>query len=130
MGDEVEGSAQEQAAVEEVRECFADYESALLANDVDTMDRWFWDDPAVVRFGIAEVQYGPEEIAAWRRSTAPVPADRRHVRTTFTAHGPDLVVVTLEFANGDAPGRGRQSQLWRRTADGWRVVHAHVSMIG
>ena len=129
MGDEAERMAREQEAVDQVRECFADYESALLANDVDAMGRWFWDDPAVVRFGIAECQYGPEEIAAWRRATAPVPADRRHVRTTFTAHGPELVVATLEFANGDAPARGRQSQLWRRTPDGWRVVHAHVSMI-
>jgi ketosteroid isomerase-like protein len=57
----------EQQAIDEVRRCFADYESALVANDVDAMDRWFWDDPAVVRFGIAECQYGPEEIAAWRR---------------------------------------------------------------
>lgn len=127
MGDGLDEA--ERAAVDEVRECFADYESALLANDVDTMDRWFWDDPAVVRFGIAECQYGPEEIAAWRRAATPVPPERRHVRTTFTAHGADLVVATLEFANGDAPGRGRQSQLWRRTPEGWRVVHAHVSMI-
>jgi len=116
-------------AVDEVRAAFEAYEAALVANDVATMDRWFWDDPAVVRFGIAECQYGPEEIAAWRRSTVPVPADRRHVRTTFTAHGPDLVVAALEFANGDRPGRGRQSQVWARTPEGWRVVHAHVSMI-
>jgi ketosteroid isomerase-like protein len=129
VGDEVERAAQERGAVDAVRECFTDYESALLANDVEAMGRWFWDDPAVVRFGIAECQYGPDEIAAWRRTTAPVPPDRRHLRTTFTAHGPDLVVATLEFANGEAPGRGRQSQVWRRTPDGWRVVHAHVSMI-
>ena len=121
--------AAEPDAVREVRECFADYEAALLANDVATMDRWFWDDPAVVRYGLAECQYGPEEIARWRRQAAPVPADRRHVRTTFVPAGDDVVVVALEFANGDAPGRGRQSQVWRRTADGWRVVHAHVSMI-
>ena len=121
--------ATEHDAVREVRECFADYEAALLANDVDTMDRWFWDDPAVTRFGIAECQYGPEEIARWRRQTLPVPADRRHVRTTFVPAGADVVVVALEFANGDAPGRGRQSQVWRRTSEGWRVVHAHVSII-
>ena len=118
-----------EAAIDEVRACFTAYEDALLANDVDAMDGWFWADPAVVRFGIAECQYGPDEIAAWRRSAAPVPRDRRHGRTTFTAHGDDLVVVTLEFTNGDRAGRGRQSQLWRRTAEGWRVVHAHVSMI-
>ena len=83
----VDGDGPEQDAVDEVRACFEAYEPALLANDVDAMDDWFWDDPAVVRFGIAECQYGPEEIAAWRRTTAPVPADRRHVRTTVVAHG-------------------------------------------
>ena len=43
-----------------MRACFEAYEQALLANDVDAMDTWFWDDPAVVRFGIAECQYGPD----------------------------------------------------------------------
>jgi hypothetical protein len=29
------------------------------------------------------------------------------------------------------PGQvGRQMQTWLRTSDGWRVVAAHVSMIG
>jgi ketosteroid isomerase-like protein len=125
----VDPTSAEQRAVDEVRECFEAYERALIANDVEAMDEWFWDDPAVVRFGVAECQYGPDEIAAWRRLTAAVPADRHHVRTTFVAHGPDVVVVTLEFANGERPGRGRQSQVWRSAAVGWRVVHAHVSML-
>ena len=125
----VDEAASEQSVAAEVQACFQAYEQALLANDVDAMDAWFWDDPAVVRFGLAECQYGPEEIAAWRRRTDPVPSDRRHLRTTIAAHGPDLAVVTLEFANGDRPGLGRQSQVWSRTAEGWRIVHAHVSMI-
>ena len=125
-----DGGASHPDAAEEVRACFEAYEEALLANDVAAMDAWFWDDPGVVRFGIAECQYGPQEIAAWRRTTSPVPADRRHLRTTVVAHGDDLAVVTLEFANGERPGLGRQSQVWARTPAGWRVVHAHVSMIG
>jgi ketosteroid isomerase-like protein len=124
-----DGGASHQGAEDEVRACFVAYEQALLANDVEAMDAWFWDDPAVVRFGIAECQYGPAEIAAWRREAEPVPADRRAVRTTVVAHGDDLAVVTLEFANGERAGRGRQSQVWARTAAGWRVVHAHVSVI-
>ncbi|HEY6534002.1 MAG TPA: AtzH-like domain-containing protein [Acidimicrobiales bacterium] len=116
-------------AEDEVRACFEAYERALLANDVETMDGWFTDDPSVVRFGIADCQHGPDQISAWRRTAEPVPVDRRHVRTTVTALGPDVVLVALEFANGDRPGRGRQSQVWQRTAVGWRVAHAHVSMI-
>jgi hypothetical protein len=127
--DAVASDAADRDVAAEVRACFDAYEAALVANDVAAMDAWFWDDPSVVRFGIAECQYGPEEIAAWRRSTRPVPPDRRHVRTTVVAHGRDLAVVTLEFANGERPGRGRQSQVWLRTPDGWRVAHAHVSMI-
>jgi ketosteroid isomerase-like protein len=119
----------ERDAEAEVRACFEAYERALLSNDVEAMDRWFTDDPSVVRFGIADAQHGPEEIAAWRRTADPVPADRRHVRTTITALGPDVVVAALEFANGTRPGQGRQTQVWRRTSTGWRVVHAHVSMI-
>ena len=119
----------EQMAEAEVQACFEAYERALLANDVESMDSWFTDDASVVRFGIADSQHGPEEIAAWRRTADPVPADRRHVRTTVTALGPDVVVVALEFANGARPGQGRQTQVWHRTAAGWRVAHAHVSMI-
>jgi ketosteroid isomerase-like protein len=114
--------------IDEVRDCFDAYERALLANDVDAMDAWFARDPDVVRFGIAERQHGFDEISAWRRGASPVPADRRHVRTTFTPAGDDAVVVALEFANGDAPAVGRQSQVWARTSAGWRIVHAHVSM--
>ena len=121
--------ASEQAAVAEVRACFDAYERALSANDVDAMDGWFSSDPDVVRFGIADRQYGPDELAAWRRAAAPVPADRRHVRTTFIPASSDVVVVALEFANGERPGTGRQSQVWSRTPAGWRIVHAHVSMI-
>jgi ketosteroid isomerase-like protein len=117
------------AAEAEVRVCFETYEQALLANDLEAMDAWFTDDPSVVRFGIADCQHGPEEIAAWRRTADPVPSDRRHVRTTITALVPDVVVVALEFANGDRHGQGRQSQVWQRTTAGWRVAHAHVSMI-
>jgi ketosteroid isomerase-like protein len=115
-------------AIDEVRDCFAAYEMALLANDVDAMDDWFARGSDVVRFGIAERQHGFDEISAWRRATAPVPSDRRHVRTTFTPAGDDVVVVALEFANGEAPAVGRQSQVWARTTAGWRIVHAHVSM--
>ena len=56
---------------------FDTYEAALLANDVAAMDGAFWDSPVKLRFGIAEIQRGADEIAAWRRSAAPVPADRR-----------------------------------------------------
>ena len=29
-----------------------------------------------------------------------------------------------------APAAGRQSHTWLRTPDGWRIVAAHVSLLG
>ena len=117
------------AVVAEVRAAFEDYERALVANDVATMDAAFWDDERVVRFGIAEIQHGFASVAAWRAAATPVPADRRHDRVTITAFSRDLAVVSLEFRNGASPVAGRQSQVWARLAPGWQVVHAHVSML-
>ena len=113
----------------EVRAAFEAYEQALIANDVAAMDAAFWDDERVVRFGIAEIQHGFEEVAAWRATATPVPTSRRHERIVVTAFCADLAVVSLEFRNGDASAVGRQSQVWARLSGGWSVVHAHVSML-
>lgn len=122
--------------VVEVRAAFDAYEAALLANDIDAIDGWFWRDGRAVRFGIADRQYGYDEIAAWRATAAPVPADRVLTRVCVTTFGADVATVDCEFRNGDAGGIdagplaiGRQSQTWVRTDDGWRITSAHVSMI-
>lgn len=119
----------EPGVLAEVRAAFEAYEAALLGNDVEAMDDWFWDDPRTVRYGLAEIQHGFAAISAWRRAAAPVPADRRVVGVRITAHGADVATVTCEFRNGDDPTTGRQSQTWVRTPAGWRVVSAHVSML-
>jgi ketosteroid isomerase-like protein len=118
-----------EAVEQEVRTAFLAYEDALMRNDVDAMDQWFWPDERLVRFGIAEIQHGAREVAAWRRTSPGVPHDRKHERVTVTAFDTHTAVVALEFRNGADTHVGRQSQLWRRTENGWRVVHAHVSMI-
>jgi hypothetical protein len=38
------------------------------------------------------------------------------------------VAVDLVFADDDT-SIGRQSQTWVRTADGWRIARAHVSVV-
>ncbi len=129
-------SDNEQRIVETVRAAFEDYERALLHNDVTAMDESFLQDEQIVRFGIAEIQYGFQAIAAWRRSAEPVPSSRRHERVTINVVSPTVAVVALEFVNGGAESpdgkslpRGRQSQVWQLTDAGWRIAHAHVSMI-
>ena len=98
------------AVVAEVRSAFEAYERAFIANDVAAMDAAFWNDARVVRFGIAEIQHGYADVAAWRATATPVPTSRVHERVVVTAFGANLAVVSLEFRNGVARTIGRQSQ--------------------
>ena len=113
---------------DEVRALSDAYEAALIANDVAAMDAVFWDDPATLRFGIAEVQRGFDEIAAWRRAAGGVSPERRITTRVVCELAPGVVAVDLTFVNGLDPTIGRQSQTWVRHGAGWRIVRAHVSM--
>jgi hypothetical protein len=113
--------------VAEVTEAFHTYEKALVDGDNETLVGYFWDDPALVRFGLADEQRGYAELSAWRLEQAPVPPGRRLYDTVVTTFGTDAAVVTtgFDYPAGQAPGR--QSQTWMRTPAGWRIVSAHVS---
>jgi limonene-1,2-epoxide hydrolase len=115
--------------VAEVTAAFEEYERALVDEDHDALDRRFWNDARVIRFGIAEIQYGAEAIAEWRRRSPSVGEDRRLTNTVVTAFGADVAVVATEFSHPSDTVVGRQSQTWVRLDDGWRIVHAHVSVI-
>lgn len=115
--------------VAEVLQAFRRYETALIANDVATLDAFFWRDPRVVRYGLADAQHGFQEIAAFRASQAVASPPRTLERTVVTCFGPDFATVCTTFRREDASGKlGRQTQVWARV-DGWRVVSAHVSMV-
>jgi ketosteroid isomerase-like protein len=114
--------------VADVRAAFDRYERALLSNDNDTLLAMFLDDPATVRYGLAEVQHGFAEIAAFRKGQAPL--ERQLAQTVVTAYGSDCATVSTLFYRSDLPGQvGRQMQTWIKMPDGWRVVAAHVSMM-
>ena len=118
------------AAETEVRALFEAYEDALMRNDVAAMDAAFWDSPEVVRYGVAEVQYGIDAVKRWRAEATPVPPGRAREETRVTALSPDCVLVATLFHYPGLPGQlGRQSQTWARLPEGWRIVHAHVSII-
>ena len=114
--------------VTEVRAAFDAYERALVTHDLSALDNAFWDDGRVVRFGIADEQQGAEAIAAWRRTAGPVTQGRALRDTTITTFGEDVAIVTTKFTD-DAPGVGRQSQVWMRVDGLWRIVGAHVSRV-
>ena len=116
--------------VAEVRAAFDRYETALVTNDVDALDRFFRDDPRTIRYGVNENLYGYGEIAAFRAARSPVALGRKLSRTVITTYGRDFAVAATLYERPSAPGRtGRQMQTWVRFPDGWRVVAAHVSLM-
>jgi hypothetical protein len=114
----------------EVEAAFAAYERALVTNDVAALDRFFLVRPTTIRYGVGENLYGYEEIAAFRAARSPVGLARTLERTVITTFGRDFAVAATLFRRPTMPGKvGRQMQTWVRTAGGWRVAAAHVSVI-
>jgi hypothetical protein len=114
----------------EVEAAFAEYEAALIANDVEALDRLFLNAPHTVRYGGGENLYGYAEIAAFRAGRSPIGLERRLERTLITTYGRDMATAWTLFRRESLVGKvGRQSQVWMRTPQGWRVVAAHVSVI-
>jgi hypothetical protein len=112
----------------EVKNIFEQYESALINNDLDIMDKCFWHSQFVVRFGISENLYGIEAIRAFRESRNTGALRRSLFKTIITTFGNDFATANTEFVRDDKV-IGRQSQTWVRFKDGWRIVSAHVSQI-
>ena len=111
----------------EVEAAFERYEAALNANDVKVLDESFWNSPHTLRYGLGENLYGRDEILAFRKGRAAVDLRRKVLRKAITTFGRDFATANCEFLKLDTNRRGRQSQTWARTPEGWRVVCAHVS---
>jgi hypothetical protein len=116
--------------VAEVRDAFARYETALVTNDVATLNALFHEDPRTIRYGGTENLYGFHEIAAFRGARSPAGLERTLSKTVITTYGQDFAVASTLFDRASVPGKiGRQMQTWVRFDNGWRVVAAHVSFI-
>jgi Protein of unknown function (DUF3225) len=114
----------------EVEAAFARYEAALVGNDVAALDELFVKSARTLRYGIAENLYGHGEIAAFRAARPSAGLERTLERTVITTYGLDLATAWTLFRRPSLAGKiGRQSQVWVRTPDGWRVAAAHVSVI-
>lgn len=117
------------AVVAELEQVLYDYERALMANDLEALAGYFWDDEQVTRYGIADRQHGAAALRAYRAGT-PAPSFTRTLHELrINAFGPDFATVQVEFLRSDTPLRGFQSQTWVRMAGSWKIVAAHVSMI-
>ena len=115
--------------VVEVEKVFARYERALVANDIAELDALFWRSPHTLRYGATENLYGYDEIAAFRAGRSPANLARDLVKVVITAYGRDFATANAEFKRTGSTATGRQSQVWLRTDEGWRVVAAHVSLL-
>jgi hypothetical protein len=115
--------------VAEITKIFYEYEHALMTNDVEKLNQYFWQDERVTRYGIGDRQWGINELIAYRQAT-PAPDFTRtleHLRvTTFDQN---TAICQVEFVRSDTTLRGFQTQTWIKMAGVWRIVSAHVSMI-
>ncbi len=114
----------------EVEAVFARYEHALVNNEVEVLDELFWASPTTLRYGATENLYGYEAIQAFRASRPAQGLARELLRVVITTYGRDFATANCEFRREGSERTGRQSQTWMRTAEGWRVVAAHVSLLG
>ena len=116
-------------AVASVTYAFETYEKALLDNELDVLDGYFWSSEFTDRFGVAENLYGADAIEAYRRQCQPVGPGRTLHGTVVTTFGDTFATVSTQFRDGETDNFGRQMQTWVRFAEGWKVVAAHVSLM-
>jgi hypothetical protein len=71
------------------------------------------------------------EIAAFRKARPGVNLARTIKRLDIVTFGRDLGSVTLEFERKivDRTVYGRQSQVWVRLPEGWKITSADVSFL-
>ncbi len=119
-----------QAVLAEVKAAFANYEKALMENDIAALNALFWNSPLVIRFGPGQNLYGIEAIAAFRTARVGGSPRRLLFNTIITCFGQDFATANTEFQREGAVASGRQSQSWVRLPEGWRIAAAHVSLLG
>ena len=117
--------------IAELEALYPQYEQALVTNDVEKLVAMFWAGPQVMRFGATENRYGPDELEAFRKARPATNLARKVKRLEIVSFGRDFASITLEFERTTSSGsvRGRQSQVWVRFPEGWRIVQAHVSLL-
>jgi hypothetical protein len=114
----------------EVTAAFERYEDALVHNKVEVLDELFWNSPRTLRYGATENLYGYDAIRAFRAARPATGLARSLLRVEITSYGDSFATANCEFQREGGAKPGRQSQTWMKTSQGWRVVAAHVSLLG
>jgi hypothetical protein len=111
--------------VAEVTRYVSEYERALAGNDLETIDKLFWNSPSTLRFGPNGTLIGHKAISDFRRARNIKGIERTITNSLITTFGTDFAVSNIE--SDRAGTTNRQSQTWVRMPEGWRIVSAHVS---
>jgi hypothetical protein len=112
--------------VREVRAAFEAYNQAIERGENEVLNGFFWQSPLTTRFGPAEHLFGYEAIATFRTGSWKPGPPRSIEHLVITSLGSDTA-STMAVLIGIDGARTRQSQVWGRMAEGWRIVAAHVS---
>src|SRR5258708_19216224 len=115
--------------VAEVTAQFKRYETALVSNDVGTLNALFWNNGLTLRFGMNENLYGHAAIAGFRAARSPAGLMRTTSNTVITTYGRDFATANTEFRRPQVERGGRQSQTWPRMPEAWRIVSPPLSPI-
>ncbi len=114
--------------LDEFTPAYMEYQKAVDTNDIETMNKLFWNSPQTVRFGPVGSLIGYDMISSYRRERVGHVSSERTLRNTvITTFGRDFAVTNTETMKQGSTVVGRQSQSWLRTEDGWKIIAAHVS---
>jgi Asp-tRNA(Asn)/Glu-tRNA(Gln) amidotransferase A subunit family amidase len=106
-------------------DAFWEYESALMANDLDALDRLFAPGPDTLRGDAGGLLVGHDAISAFRKGRGGAP-QRTILRVEVRPVSPEAALIIAVFSPLTG-GRGQQTQLWNLDAGRWVVSAAHVS---
>jgi uncharacterized protein (TIGR02246 family) len=130
-------AAQAQTGPAEVRRAIANMNVAASKLDADTFMVWYWNSSSLVITFDGEVMRGWQNILAAQRGWW---SDKKSGVRFTEAREPEIVsqghdvITTIQWMNVADPKSASPSKLiitsvWRKRAEGWRIVLAHESLV-
>jgi Asp-tRNA(Asn)/Glu-tRNA(Gln) amidotransferase A subunit family amidase len=117
----------DEATLESLLEAFRGYEAALMANDLDALDRYFAPRPSTLRGDPSALLVGHDRISAFRGLRGGVPPRSiTEVHLRVVEGSTPLTVLVMSVSVPAKGGSGLQTQLWTLFDDGWAIAAAHV----
>lgn len=125
------------SSLDELLAAFSGYESALMTNDLEALDRYFAPGPTTLRGDPSALLVGHDRISAFRGLRGGLP--RRTITELHVRVVSPTAVLLVSVSVPVKGGSGLQTQLWQRmsraasgsalgesTAGDWVITAAHV----